>query len=91
MNSRQDRRRARLVFEPLEGRVALSGVGGIDDGPNHNRRDAAEVRRADDAPGHHAAGHNLAHHAAKAGAPGHHAVGHNLARHGGRNDRPGHR
>jgi len=107
MRSRQERRRSRLGFEPLEGRVALSGIGGIDDGPNHHRggRDAVEVRRhgADDAAHHNAnddkggvralrrIDDHLPRHSGLDERAGHNAADDNLPRHGGKDDGGGHR
>jgi hypothetical protein len=90
MRSRGERRRSRLGFESLEGRVALSGLGGIDDGLNHNRRDAVEVRRADDRVGHNAADDKLARHRGLDERANHNALDDNLARHSGKDDRVGH-
>ena len=54
MKSRQDRRRNRIGFEALEGRLAPSGLGGADDPAGHNRgRDAAEIRHGADDPANH--------------------------------------
>ena len=96
MRSRQERRRSRWGFEPLEGRVALSGMGGIDDGPHHHRgRDAVEVRalrhRADDPANHNAGDDNLARHSGLDERAGHDAADDNLPRHSGKDDGGGHR
>jgi hypothetical protein len=92
MMSREQRRRGRLGFEPLEGRIALSGVGGIDDGPHHHRgRDAVEVRRADDVVHHNAGDDNLARHSGKDERAVHATADDNLPRHGGKDDGSGHR
>ena len=72
---RKERHRSRFTLEALEGRVALSGMGGIDDGPDHHRgRDAAEVRHdgADDAANHDAGDDNLPRHSGKDDGAGHH-------------------
>jgi hypothetical protein len=88
MRSREERRRGRLGFEPLEGRVALSGIGGIDDGPDHHRgRDATEVRNAAD---HNAGDDNLPRHSGLDERAGHDAGDDNLPRHSGKDDGSGH-
>jgi len=95
MTSRKQRRRTRLMFEPLEGRIALSGIGGgIDDGPHHHRHGhtAAEVRhgghdRVDNDPG----DDNLPRHSGQDERGGHDAGDDNLPRHGGKDDGGGHR
>ena len=56
MMSHRQRTRSRFQLESLEGRIALSGVGGVDDGAHHDRGGPAEVRGgrhgADDPAGH---------------------------------------
>ena len=37
MRTNRERRRTRFTLEALEGRIALSGMGGIEDGPHHHR------------------------------------------------------
>jgi hypothetical protein len=77
MKSREQRRRTRLMFELLEGRIALSGIGGIDDGAHHYRHRGpatAEVR-----------------HGGRDDGANHDAGDDNLPRHGGKNDGGGHR
>jgi hypothetical protein len=58
MVSRRGGLRSRFALETLERRVALSGIGGLDDGADDRRGHAAEVqtlrRGADDPAGHHA-------------------------------------
>lgn len=94
MRSRKERLRSRFQFETLEGRIALSGMGGIDDGPHHNRQrghDAVEVRhRVDDGAHHQAGDDNLARHGGLDERGGHDAGDDNLPRHGGKDDGRGH-
>src|SRR5262249_28275471 len=59
MRSHYRRNRRSFSLETLEGRVALSGLAGLDDGAHHHRGDhGAEVQMArrapDDPPGHNA-------------------------------------
>ena len=44
MKANREIRRRRFNLEALEERIALSGMGGVEDGPHHHRgRDAAQV------------------------------------------------
>ena len=92
MNSRQARLRRRFQLESLEGRIALSGMGGIDDGPHHHHgHHAVEVRRGghdrvDNDPG----DDNLPRHSGLDERGGHDAGDDNLPRHGGQDDGSGH-
>ena len=56
MNSRKARTRVGFSVESLEGRIALSGMGGLDDGPLHHRGAETQVERhrhgADDPANH---------------------------------------
>jgi hypothetical protein len=73
MRSRQERLRSRIAFEALEGRLALSGLGGIDDGPGHHQgRDAAEVRYGANDPAGHDANDDHGHHGHGADDPAGH-------------------